>query len=87
MDGRPTDTGVLWMTPRVGGLYSASVLRPFRGRGIQKALIAERVKLGLARRRRIFTSQTAGDDPSAHNLHDMGFRRLYTAAYYARPTG
>jgi len=85
IDGEPAGTGLLWLTPGVAGLYSGSVLPAFRGRGIQSAVIAERVRLGLLRRRRIFTSQTEGDDPSAHNLHDMGFRTLYRAAYFTRP--
>lgn len=86
IDGRAAGTGMLWCSPRVGGLYSGSVLAAFRGRGIQLALIAERVRVGLARRRRIFTSQTAGDDASAHNLRDMGFRLLYRSLYFARPS-
>ena len=49
-------------------------------------LIAERVRLGLARRRRVFTSQTEADDASAHNLRDLGFRPLYEAAYFIRDT-
>lgn len=79
-------TGLLWLSPHVGGLYSGSVLAAYRGRGLQLALIAERIRIGLRRRRRIFTSQTAGDDASAHNLRDLGFRVLYEAAYFARQT-
>lgn len=85
IDGQAAGTGTLWCSPRVGGLYSGSVLTAFRGRGIQLALIAERVRLGHERRRRIFTSQTAGDDASAHNLRDMGFRLLYRSLYFTRP--
>lgn len=85
VDGRAAGTAVLWCSPRVGGLYSGSVLEPFRGRGIQTALIAERVRLGLERGRRIFTSQTAGDGASAHNLRDLGFRVLYRSRYFTRP--
>lgn len=86
LDGRPAGSALLWLSPRVAGLYSGSVLEPYRGLGVQLALIAERVRLGLARRRRIFTSQTEGDGPSAHNLRDMGFRPLYETAYFIRDT-
>lgn len=86
VDGEIAGTGLVLFSPRVAGLGSGSVFTPFRGRGIQSAVIAERVRIGLARRRGIFTSQTAGDNPSAHNLHDMRFRHLYTSAYYVRPT-
>ena len=86
VDGELAGSALLWLSPRVGGLYSGSVLPRFRGRGIQRALIAERVRLGLARGRRIFTSQTEGDDASAHNLRGMGFRTLYRSAFFARET-
>ncbi len=85
IDGEIAGTGAIWLSPRVAGLYSGSVFERFRGRGIQSAVIAERIRLGLARRRRIFTSQTEGDNPSAHNLHDMGLRHLYTSSYYVKP--
>jgi len=85
VDGQGAGTGMLWCSPRVGGLYSGSVMPAFRGRGIQLALIAERVRLGLERRRRIFVSQTDPDNASAHNLRDMGFRLLYRSLYFTRP--
>jgi len=84
--GEIAGTGALWLSPRVAGLYSGSVFERFRGRGIQSAVIAERIRIGYARRRRIFSSQTDGDNPSAHNLHDMGLRHLYTSSYYVKPT-
>lgn len=83
--GEDAGTGELVLTDRVAGCYSGSVLEMFRGRGIQKALIAARVNEGLARGRRIFISQTDPDSPSGHNLHDVGFRTLYRATWYARP--
>ena len=73
------------LSERVAGCYSGSVLEAFRGRGIQHALIAARVAEGLRRGRRIFISQTDPDSPSGHNLHDLGFRTLYRATWYARP--
>lgn len=84
--GRVAGSALLWLSPRVAGLYAGSVHQRFRGRGIQLALIAERIRLGLARRRRIFTSQTDADNASAHNLRDMGFRPLYDTAYFIRET-
>lgn len=85
VDGEDAGTGELVLTERVGGCYSGSVLARFRGRGIQKALIAARVQEGLARGRRIFISQTDPDSPSGHNLHDVGFRTLYRATWFTRP--
>lgn len=85
VDGQDAGTGQLVLSERVAGCYSGSVLEPFRGRGIQHALIAARVAEGLRRGRRIFISQTDPDSPSGHNLHDLGFRTLYRATWYARP--
>lgn len=84
-DGEDAGTGELVLTDRVAGCYSGSVLARFRGRGIQKAAIAARIREGLARGRRIFISQTDPDSPSGHNLHDLGFRTLYRATWFTRP--
>ena len=84
-DGEDAGTGELLLTDRVAGCYSGSVLEKFRGRGIQKALIAARVREGLARGRRIFISQTDPDSPSGHNLHEVGFRTLYRATWFTQP--
>jgi hypothetical protein len=85
VDGADAGTGELVLTERVAGCYSGTVGERFRGRGIQKALIAARVKAGLDRGRRIFVSQTDPDSPSGHNLHDLGFRTLFRARWYTRP--
>lgn len=84
VDGSVAGSALLWLSPGVAGLYSGSVFPPFRGRGIQQALIAERIRLGLARRRRVFTSQTEGENASSHNLRDLGFRVLYETSYFVR---
>ena len=83
--GQDAGTGELVLTDRVAGCYSGTVAEPFRGRGIQKALIAARVREGLARGKRIFISQTDPDSPSGHNLRDLGFRVLYRARWFIRP--
>ena len=85
VDGDDAGTGQLVMSERVAGCYSGSVLEAFRGRGVQHALIAARIAEGLRRGRKIFISQTDADSPSGHNLHDVGFRTLYRATWYARP--
>ena len=85
IDGEDAGTGQLVLTDRVAGCYSGSVVERFRGRGIQRAVIAARVREGLARGKRIFISQTDPDSPSGHNLHDLGFRTLYRATWFTRP--
>src|SRR5713101_7389188 len=52
-------------------------LRAFRGRGLQTAMIAHRIREGWARGYRIFFGQTV-NPVSAHNMEDLGWRRLYT---------
>ena len=85
VDGEDAGTGQLVLSDRVAGCYSGSVVERFRGRGIQKAAIAARVREGIARGRRIFISQTDPDSPSGHNLHDLGFRTLYRATWFTQP--
>ncbi len=85
LDGSAAATGVLFVAARVGGLYSGSVLPAFRGRGIQSAMIAARVRYGWERGLRIFASQTVPDGPSQRNLHDAGFRTLYRSSFFVRP--
>lgn len=84
VDGEPAGTGMLVLTDRVAGLYSGSVLPAFRGRGLQHQIIAARIREGLRLGRSIFVSQTEGDNASAHNLQDAGFRALYRAGWWAR---
>jgi GNAT superfamily N-acetyltransferase len=84
-EGEDAGTGELVLTELMAGCYSGTVAERFRGRGIQKALIAARVREGLTRGKRIFISQTDPDSPSGHNLRDLGFRTLYRARWYLRP--
>ena len=86
VDGARAATGLLFVAAGVGGLYSGSVLPAFRGRGIQSAMIAERLRNGWSRGIRLFTSQTGPDNPSQHNLHDLGFRLLYRSTFFVRQT-
>jgi len=84
VDGRPVATGVTITRPSIAGLYSGSVLPAFRGRGIQNAMIAERVDHGWARGVRTFYSWSDPDSASAHNLRDEGFRARFEVHWYAR---
>jgi hypothetical protein len=87
VNGSPAATGVLLRGPVVAGLYSGSVLRRFRGRGIQNAMIAARLAEGWRRGHRIFYSMSDLDnEASAQNLHDEGFRRRFDLQVYERET-
>jgi hypothetical protein len=79
-------TGILFTVGPAAGLFSGSVLRRFRGRGFQRAMIAARLRYGYGRGTRLFFSMTDHDTPSAHNLRDEGFRPRYELRRYARET-
>jgi GNAT superfamily N-acetyltransferase len=83
IDGVPAATGMLFDVRPVAGLGNGSVLREFRGRGIQTAMIAHRMRAGWERGLRIFFGQTQ-NPASAHNLEDLGWRLLYTERDWVR---
>lgn len=86
IDGEPAATGLVCLTPDVGGLYSDTTLPAFRGRGIQKAMIRARIERGLRRGRRIVTARTEGANASARNYEQTGFVPLYRASFWVRRT-
>ena len=76
IDGEPAATGMLFDVRPIGGLGNGSVRPKFRGRGLQKALIAHRIRDGWARGYRVFFGET--ENPvSAHNMESVGWRKLY----------
>ncbi len=76
VDGELAATGMLFDVRPVGGLGNGSVLRKFRGRGIQGAMIAHRMRIGWERGLRLFFAQTQ-NGASAHNMEELGWRKLY----------
>lgn len=85
IDGVAAATGMLFDVHPIAGLGNGSVLPKFRGRGIQTAMIAYRMRAGWERGLRIFFSQTQ-NPVSAHNLEDLGWRHLYTEIDWVRTT-
>ncbi len=84
LNGAPAATGVLFRGHGIAALYSGSVLKRYRGRGIQNAMIAARLAYGWERGIRSFYSWTDEDNASARNLHDEGFRTRYRVHMYRR---
>lgn len=80
---RPAGTGVLLIAGDGGALFSGAVLRRYRGRGIQNALIAARLAYGVRRGVRMFFSQTHDNPVSARNLADLGFRRRWRIVHWS----
>jgi GNAT superfamily N-acetyltransferase len=83
IDGEPAATGMLFDVRPVAGLGNGSVLPKFRGRGIQTAMIAYRMRIGWDRGRRYFFGQTQ-NPVSAHNMEELGWRLLYTEVNWVR---
>lgn len=84
MRGTPAASGVLFRGHGIAGLYSGSVLRRFRGRGIQNAMIAARLAYGWSRGVRDFYSWSDPDNASARNLRDEGFITRYEVHWFSR---
>jgi GNAT superfamily N-acetyltransferase len=83
VDGEAAATGMLFDVRPVGGLGNGSVRPAFRGRGLQTAMIAHRIRDGWARGYRLFFGQTV-NPVSAHNMEDLGWRKLYTEVAWER---
>lgn len=82
--GEPAATGLICFAAGAGGLYSDSTMPGFRGRGIQKAMIAARIERGLRRGTTIFTARTEGENTSARNYEQTGFTPFYRASFWVR---
>jgi MOSC domain-containing protein YiiM/GNAT superfamily N-acetyltransferase len=80
--GEPVGVAGLFTRRRVGLLATTAVLPAARGRGIQRALIAERIRLAIERRCTIVTASALVGSASARNLGAMGFRPVHERALY-----
>lgn len=86
VDDRPVATGMLHFLGPVCGLGAGSVVPEHRGLGIQRAVLAERIRIGFGRgaaRYFAFTEHPA----SARNLEALGFRKVYDQIAWVRPRG
>jgi ribosomal protein S18 acetylase RimI-like enzyme len=71
--GEPAGSGIVIVSSGAASLWSGSVLPAHRGHGIQRALIAERVHIAIARGARVCFSLAELGGRSARNLKAMGF--------------
>jgi GNAT superfamily N-acetyltransferase len=76
IDSEPAATGMVFDVRPVAALGNGTVLTKFRGRGIQKAMIAHRMRDAWARGYRLFFGETE-NPASAHNMEALGWRKLY----------
>jgi MOSC domain-containing protein YiiM/GNAT superfamily N-acetyltransferase len=80
--GEPVGVAGLFTRRRVGLLATTAVLPRARGRGIQRALIAERIRLAIERRCTVVSASALVGSPSARNLETMGFHPVQHQALY-----
>lgn len=83
IDDVPVATGLLHFLGPVCGLGTGSVVPAHRGLGLQRALLAERIRIGFNRgatRYFAFTENPA----SARNLEQLGFRNVYDQLAWVR---
>jgi MOSC domain-containing protein YiiM/GNAT superfamily N-acetyltransferase len=80
--GEPVGVAGLFTRRRIGLLVTMAVLPAARGRGIQRALIAERIRLAIERRCTTVTASALVGSASARNLEAMGFRPIHEQALY-----
>lgn len=85
VDGEPAATGFTLDTGIVLALGNGSVREKFRGRGIQRALIAHRITEGWTRGYRLFFGETE-TPASARNMEKLGWRKHYDEVDWERPT-
>jgi MOSC domain-containing protein YiiM/GNAT superfamily N-acetyltransferase len=80
--GAAVGVASLFTRRRVGLLATAAVLPAARGRGIQRALITQRIRLAIERRCTTVTASALVGSPSVQNLTAMGFRPVHGQALY-----
>ena len=86
VDGEPAATGMSWDARPIVALGNGSVRPKFRGRGLQRALIAHRMRDAWTRGRRLFFGETV-NPASAANMAALGWRKLYDERDWKRSTG
>ena len=72
----PAGSGIVIVSSGAASLWSGSVLPAHRGHGIQRGLIAERVRIAIARGARASFSLAEPGGRSARNLRAVGFKDL-----------
>jgi MOSC domain-containing protein YiiM/ribosomal protein S18 acetylase RimI-like enzyme len=87
LDGRDVAASALFNRRRVGWLGAGTVLPEARGRGIQRALIADRVRRAAEAGSTRILATAEIDTVSAANLDRFGIRRIWTRGHYRVPAG
>lgn len=81
LDGRDIAASAMFVRRRVASIGPATVLAEGRGRGIQRDLIADRVRRAADAGATRVHATAALDGPSARNLERYGIARIWTRGY------
>ena len=82
LDGRDVAASALFIRRRVAWLGAGTVLAEARGRAIQRALIADRVRRAAEAGSRRVLATAAVNSTSAANLEMLGVPRIWTRAHF-----
>jgi GNAT superfamily N-acetyltransferase len=85
MDGALVGGGGMETLGEVAALYGLAVVPEYRRRGIQQALIAERLKLARHLGAKVATISSRPRVATERNVRRMGFQVAYTKAVVVRP--
>jgi hypothetical protein len=88
--GRIVSTGALFVEDGIGWLGFGATLPEFRGRGMQRAVLARRVHEAAVQKCRIVHSETAAHtarthNPSLANMLAVGFEHAYDKEWWSFP--
>lgn len=82
MDDQPAAAAGVYTRARISGLIPAAVLPAFRGRGIQRALIADRARRSEVLHADLVMSTAEAGSISERNLAAMGLVRIHERSVY-----
>ena len=85
IDGAIAASGCMDVLGEIAGFYGAATAPAFRGRGLQSALIADRIARALERGARFGRVTTRPGSTSEQNLLRSGFVPLYTRTLWGIP--
>lgn len=85
MGDTPVGAGGAEVAGEVAALFGASVLPEFRRRGVQQALLAERLNFAAKRGARIATIGSLPGAITERNVRRMGFHAAYVKSMLVRP--
>jgi GNAT superfamily N-acetyltransferase len=85
LDGQAVGAGGCASRAGLTALFGTSVLSPFRGRGVQQALIATRLQRAVERGSPAATIVSHPHGATERNAARLGFRTAYTRAILVRP--